>query len=162
MIEVLELYTKAQKTVGSQFIIIGVCLLIIAGITWFGLPTTEFHNGLKVSSLTCGLLISIGGLVYFNFSQTTHDKIVKIHQESETKFIQTEQIRMTKVLKDYPIYQIVFATFIVIALLLIFVVNQPFWIGVACPIIGLFVGVLIVEYISKTSIDNYFLFLSKL
>lgn len=155
MIEALENYTIAQKAVGTRFILIGIILLIIAGVVWFGLETTDFHNGLKIGSLVCGIMILIGGISYFNFSQTTHEKIVKIHQGSESEFIQTEKERMAKVAKDYPIYQMVFLGFIVASLIVIFVINQPFWSGVACAVILQFVSVLIVEYISKSSIDLY-------
>lgn len=160
MIEALENYTAAQKTVGTRFIFIGIILLIIAIVIWFGVEKTNFYDGLKTGSFICGIIILLGGAAYYNFSQTTHKKIVDIHSESKTEYLTTEKLRMTKVAKDYPIYQLVFSGFIVASLVIIFLLNQAFWSGVACAVILQFIGVLIVEYISKTSIDSYNAFLS--
>lgn len=161
MITALEAYTKAQKTVGNQFMIIGVVLLLLALLAHFVMTQTTFMNGFKIGSLICGLIILAGGLGYYKFSDTTHQKAIILKESSEAEFLITEENRMQKVAKDYPIYQAVFATFIIIGLVLIFLIKSSFWSGVGISIVILFIGVMVSEYFSKESIDEYLKFLTQ-
>ena len=150
-----ETYIAAQKNVAIQFIIIGVGLLLLSILLQF-LGKGSLSNGLKIGALVCGLLIFIGGIAYHN----TETKLLKtqtsLYQKSKIEFQQVETKRMQKVLKDYPIYQIVFGGFIILSLLVVFFVKNPFWHGVAFAVIIYNVAVLIVEAYSHQSIVQYY------
>lgn len=154
LLEAFETYTTAQKTVGLHFILIGVCLFLIAIGSHF-LLSNELGNGLKIGALITGLMILAGGIGYRSFSENLFQKNANIHQQDPVQFKKVEVVRMEKVAQDYSRYQMVFGGFIIAALLVIFLVGKPFWTGVSYTVIILFIGVLISEYWSKFSIYAY-------
>lgn len=151
----LETYTVAQKMVGINFIITGIGLLIISAMCQFILSNSELTNGLKIGTLVCGIFILIGGVGYKNFSAKTEAKQIEIYNQSKTEFIDQENIRMEKVVKDYPIYQVAFGTFIILSILLVWLTNKPFWHGIAFSIMILFTAVMVIEAFSHKSITDY-------
>ena len=149
-----ETYIAAQKNVAIQFIVVGVVLVLLSGLLHF-LGKAELSNGLKIGALICGSFILIGGIAYYN----TEDKLLKsqalVHQEDALKFEQVELERMEKVAKDYPVYQIVFGSFIILSILIVWFVKNPYWHGVAFSVIMLFAAVMMVEAYSQRSIQAY-------
>ncbi|NRB50666.1 MAG: hypothetical protein HRU41_23560 [Saprospiraceae bacterium] len=155
----LESYITAQKNVGSQFIIIGVLLLIVAAWAHFS-ATSPLSSGLKTGALIGSLLILAGGFGYRSTETTLLKKQTALFQEDQTEFRQVETERMAKVKKDYPVYQMVFSAFIVAALLVILSVKNTYWHGISFAVIILMVGVLISEAYSQQSIQLYYEYLT--
>ena len=150
-----DTYINAQKNVAIQFIVIGVGLIVMAlCLQIFG--KSNLSNGLKAGALICGLFIIIGGFAYNNTENKLRKTQISLYQKSEKDFQQVEKERMQKVVKDYPIYQAVGASLIVLALLVILFVKKPFWQGVAFAVIIYSVGFLLVEAHSHQSIKTYF------
>lgn len=150
----LENYINAQKDVAIHFILIGIGLLLIALLSHF-FSNSSLGNGLKIGSIVCGIFILLGGIGY----QNTETKLLKNQSEllvkDKVEFHRVESERMAKVMKDYPIYQIGFGAFIILSLLIVLLVKNPFWNGVAFAIIILFVLVMISEAFSYQSINEY-------
>ena len=69
ILQALETYTLAQKTVATNFIYLGIGLVIYAIAVWVFAIGGQLSNGLKYGALVCGLLIMIGGFSCSNFSQ---------------------------------------------------------------------------------------------
>ncbi|MEM6348824.1 MAG: hypothetical protein AAF927_33375 [Bacteroidota bacterium] len=155
LLDHLGTYINAQKNVGTQFILIGALLLIIAGWSHFS-DTSQLSSGLKIGAIICGLLILAGGIGYRSTEATLLKKQTELFQNSQTEFKQLETERMEKVKKDYPVYQIVFSVFIVAALLVVSLVKNPFWHGIAFAMMLLMIGVMIIEAYSQRSINLYY------
>jgi glucan phosphoethanolaminetransferase (alkaline phosphatase superfamily) len=151
----LESYTLAQKMVGTSFMIIGVILLLVAISLHIFTNQTTLSNGLKIGSLICGILILVGGFGYKNFSSKTQLKQIEVYKKSKKNFFEQEQVRMEKVEKDYPIYQIFFGAFIVFAVVIVLLTKRPFWHGIAFSVMILFTSVMIIEAFSHKSITDY-------
>lgn len=151
----LETYINAQKNVGTQFILIGILLMIVAAWSHFS-DTSSLTSGLKTGSFICSLFILIGGFGYRYTENTLLKNQTELFEKNQTEFKQVEMERMVKVKKDYPIYQIVFGSFIVLSLLLIWFVKKHYWHGVAFAIILLMLCVMIVEAFSQRSINQYY------
>jgi hypothetical protein len=148
-------YTIAQKLVGTSLMVIGILLIVFAIINNYAFSQTELVKGLKFGSLICGIFILIGGFGYNNFNAKTELKQIEIHNQSKDNFLKQENIRMKKVIKDYLVYQIVFGSFIIISILIIWFAKNPFWHGIAFSIIILFTSVMIIEANSHKSIMSY-------
>jgi len=162
IVQALETYTLAQKTVATNFIYLGIGLIIFAIVVWVLAPSGQLPNGLKYGSLVCGILIMIGGFSYSNFSQNILYNGIKAEKENHVKFVKEETIRMEKVEKGFPIYQMVFGAFIAIPLLLILFINKPLLNGISFAVMILFLFQLIIEAYSYTSIAEYSKYLKAL
>ncbi len=159
IIQEFQAYIASQKAVGTQFILIGIGLLVIAILFHFS-GSSQLSSGLKIGAAICGLLIISGGVGY----RTTETKLLRsqtaLYQKNQSEFKKVETERMQKVVKDYPIYQIIFGSFIILSLLIVWVVKKPFWHGVAFSVMILFIAVIIVEGYSHKSIKSYFEYLT--
>ncbi len=155
MLQSLEAYTSAQKWVGTNFVVLGILLLVLAGVSAFLVPRTPMATGMKYGALVAGALIIIGGFSYRSFCDKTYNHGADIYQTSTTEFVKTEYSRMEKVDKGYLVYQIVFAAFIVAALLVVLFVNAPLMKGIAFAVAVLFIGIMIIEGFSHSSIRSY-------
>ena len=162
IVQALETYTLAQKTVATNFICLGIGLIIFAIAVWVFAPSGQFSNGLKYGSLVCGILIMIGGFSYSNFSQKILNNGIKAEKENHVQFVEEETIRMEKVEKGFPIYQMVFGAFIAIPLLLILFINKPLLNGISFAVMILFLFQMIIEAYSYTSIAEYSKYLKAL
>lgn len=156
-----QIYIDAQKAVGIQFILVGAGIVIVSALAHF-LGSSELTSGLKVGALAAGLFISISGYAYRETEIKLLHSQTLLFNKDHIAFRLTETKRMEKVLKDYPIYQIVFGSFIVIALIFILSTTYSFWCGIALSIILLSTGVMIVEAYSHHSIKHYYTYLSNL
>lgn len=155
IIQALETYTLAQKTVATNFIYLGIGLIIFAMAVWVLAPSGQLSNGLKYGALVCGILIMIGGFSYSSFSQKILDNGIKAEKENHAQFVGEETIRMEKVEKGFPIYQMVFGAFIAIPLFLILFVNKPLLNGISFAVMILFLFQMIIEAYSHASIAEY-------
>lgn len=160
ILQQLEIYINAQKNVAIQFIIIGVGLLLLFALLHFFSESAWLH-GLKIGALICGCFILVGGVAYYNTENKLLKSSIQLYQNNTTDFQKTELERMQKVIRDYPIYQIIFSSLIVLSLLGIWLLPNPFWQGVACATVLLFVAVILVEAYSYQSIKAYVEFLKK-
>ncbi|ANQ51770.1 hypothetical protein MY04_4434 [Flammeovirga sp. MY04] len=155
ILQSLEAYTSAQKWVGINFIILGSILVILAGIFTFFVLKTPMSTGMKWGALVSGILILVGGMSYYSFCNKTQLSSQAIYKRDVTEFLQFEYERMEKVDKDFLLYQLTFTAFIVAALIIILFINMPLLKGVSYAVAILFLGILIIEGFSHTSITKY-------
>jgi len=156
IIESLDAYIASQKAVAIQFLILGACFLVIAGLLWQFDAGSKLLQGLKTGCLVWSLLILAGGGAYYNFCNKLHAQQTQAHEADQAQFLATEHQRIAKVVKDFPLYQMVFAAFIVVALVVILFVNKAFFSGIAFATLLLFSVLMLIEAHSKTSIDAHF------
>ena len=155
LLQSLEAYTNAQKGVGTNFIILGFILLIISAVFAFFVCKSQMATGLKWGALVAGIFIIVGGFTYRNFSEKTKNDTIAIFEKDTTEFVQFEHERMEKVDKGFITYQLVFAAFVVLALIVIVFVKAPVLKGVAFAVAILFIGQLLIEGFSHKSIREY-------
>ncbi len=155
ILQSLEAYTTAQKWVGYNFIILGMILLVLAGVFAFFVTKSPMAAGLKWGSLVTGLLIIIGGMVYGNFNTKVQKEGEALYKKNVTEFVQYEHDRMDKVDKSFLTYQLVFAAFVLASLIVILFVKAPALKGVAFAVAIFFLGLLIIEGFSHPSISKY-------
>ncbi len=160
MLTYLETYITAQKAVGLHFILLGIGLLVVAIVAQI-MGSTALANGIKTGVLVCGLMMIVSGIGY----RMTETKLLKnqiqLFQKDAANFQQVETERMAKVIKDYPLYQMVSIALIIAALVLIFFTKNPYWQGIAYAAIMMFVGFMMIEAFSQYSIKAYFQALKK-
>lgn len=155
LLQSLEAYTNAQKWVGTNFIILGIVLLILAAVFAFFVAKSPMATGLKWGALATGLLIIVGGFFYRSFCDKTQDEARAIYEKDKTEFVQYEHERMEKVDKGFLTYQITFAVFVLAAIIVILFVNSPVAKGISYAVAILFIGILLIEGFSHKSISTY-------
>lgn len=155
MIEPFEVYINAQKTIANYMLAFGLIMLLLAVLIHFSASNTLFF-GFKTGLLLFGLFSSIGGYAY----KITEEKLLNdqrlLYQENPTEFHQKEKERMAKVVKNFPFIQMVFVTLILISLVINLLVDKALVNGILFSLVIFFVGNLIIESVSKKSIDTYF------
>ena len=156
-----QIYIDAQKGVGVQFMLVGAGLMIVSLLAHL-LGGSVIVNGIKIGALAAGLFISISGYAYRNTEIKLLNFQTQLFHKDHIAFHLTETKRMEKVLKDYPIYQIVFGAIIAVALTIIRSTSYSFWCGIAFSLILLSIGIMIVEALSHHSIKQYYTYLSNL
>ncbi|HAD07943.1 MAG TPA: hypothetical protein DCF62_00540 [Porticoccaceae bacterium] len=156
IIESLDAYIASQKTVAIQFLILGVCFLVIAGVLWQLDSGAKLLQGLKAGCLVWSLLILAGGGAYYNFCNQLHAQQIQAYEADPTQFLAAEHQRVAKVVTDFPIYQMAFAACIVASLVVILFVSKAFFSGIAFATLLLFSVLMLIEAYSKTSIDAHF------
>jgi len=160
MLEQFETYISAQKTIANYMLAFGLIMLIACVLIHFSTSNTLF-TGLKIGLFMFGLFSSFGGYGY----KKTEEKLLKSqtlrYQENPTQFTQKEKARMTKLVKNFPVTQIVFVVLIVMALVTNLFVSKALVSGILFSLVLFSVGNLIIESVSKKSIHLYFEILSK-
>ena len=160
MLEDLETYISAQKTIAHYMMGFGVIMVLLAIFLHFTGTNTVF-NGLKIGLLVVGLLSAGGGYGY----RITEDKLLskqsELYEQDQKKFQVAEHERMQKVLGKHPYILIGMSAVIAILLILIFFVKNNLIQGILFSVIIYLLGNLIIETISKNSIQLYFDQLSK-
>ncbi|MCR9014439.1 hypothetical protein [Aquiflexum gelatinilyticum] len=155
MLEQLEIYISAQKTIGNYMLALGLIMVLVAILMHFSTTDSLFY-GLKIGLLVFGFFSLIGGYSY----KLTEDKLLKsqtsIYQANANKFNQVEKERMQKVVKNFPVIQFVFAVLIIAALVTNLLFDKPFLNGILFALVVFLVGNMIIESISKQSISAYF------
>ncbi|MET2985209.1 hypothetical protein [Aureibaculum conchae] len=155
MISAFETYISAQKTVGLHFILLGISLLLTAIIAQI-IGSSALANGIKTGTLICGFMMIASGIGYRITESKLLEKQTQLFQKEEVSFQKIETERMAKVIKEYPIYQMVSIAFIIATLLFIYFIKNPYWQGISYAIIIMFVGFMIIEAFSQHSINAYF------
>ena len=151
-IESLALYTSSQKLVAVGFIAVGLVFILLAGTLMVqSLLSTQLWQGFKLGTLSCGLLILVGGIGYLKFCDKTQTDLLAMYEKDQAALIQVEKERMQKVAGGYPVYQAVFAVIVALSLLLIFI-GREFLMGVSFSVAFLFLCVMLMEAHSKDSI----------
>ncbi len=155
MLEPLEVYISAQKTVAGYFMGLGVFLLVMA--VFFHLAgSNPLLHGLRTGLFVVGLLGLANGYGYRVAEVQLLKKQTERFQQSPAQFHQVETERMAKVVKTFPYYQIGFIVVITGALIAIFFLETRFVQGILFAVIMFLLGNMIIEKLSQTSIDHYF------
>ncbi len=155
ILESFEAYIASQRAVGTNFLILGGILIVLAVIAHFTLSSSVMTIWLKSGLIVCGLLIAAGGWSYGNFNEKVSKEGHSQFEKDPAEFAQTEAVRMDKVVKQFPYYQITFAAFIILSLIVVLFVPSPAAKGIAFAVIALMAGCLLVEQVSHSSIVEY-------
>jgi hypothetical protein len=155
MLEQLDVYISAQKAIATYMLSFGLILILLAIIIHFA-GTNSLFYGFKIGLMVFGLFSSIGGYSYKLTEEKLLESQTALHQVNAQEFHQLEKERMQKVAKNFPVIQFVFVAVIIIALLVILLLNKAFISGVLFSLIIFLLGNMIIESVSKNSIDTYF------
>lgn len=154
MLEHLETYISSQKTIATYFMGFGILLLIMA-IFFHLIHTNSIFQGLKIGLFVLGIVGFGSGYAYkMNETKLLVTK-TELYKESPQKFHQEEKTRMDMVIKTFPIYQIGFIVGILVCFVLILYINKDFIKGVLFSIVLFFIGNMVVEQVSKSSLVRY-------
>jgi hypothetical protein len=155
MLEQLDIYISAQKTIANYMLAFGLIMVLGAILIHFT-ATYSLLYGLKIGLLLFGLFSLIAGYSY----KLTEDKLLKtqtaIYQANADEFNKNENERMQKVVKNFPVIQFVFVVLIIAALVVNLLLDKPFVNGILFALVVFLVGNMIIESISKQSISTYF------
>ena len=157
-IESLTIYTSSQKAVAAGFIAVGLVLILLAGTLMMqSILSTQLWQGFRLGALGCGLLILAGGIGYLKFCDKTQADLLTMYEKDQAALVQVEKERMQKVVREYSVYQAVFAAIIVLSLLAI-LMGREFLMGVSFSVAFLFLCIMLMEAHSRGSIikhNNY-------
>ncbi len=160
MLEQLELYINAQKTIANFIMGLGVIMILLAIL--FDFAENSLFNGLKAGLFVVGFISLDSGYGYRLTETKLLEKQKTLYKESPARFHQLEKERMVKVVKSFPFYQIAFIIAIFICLLVIFFTKNNFVNGILFAVIIFLLGNTVIEKVSETSIDSYYKKLSNI
>lgn len=152
--QALETYSEAQKIFGTRMMLIGCGLMTFAVYLHF-IEDGRLYDGMKISALIAGLLVVLGGAYYHSYSIRVQKEQMEAFQQNPETFQSNELQRMEKVEKEFPTFQWIFGVILIAAVLLRLFGPNDYWHGVAYSIIILMSLQMILESISKLSIDAY-------
>lgn len=155
MLQHFEVYINSQKTMATYMMVFGGLIFTLSIIVLLA-GTNPLLNGFKYGLWIFGLLSLIGGYGYKLTEERLLTSQTAIYHANKEVFKQVEKERMQKVVKSFPVIQIVFVVIILIALLLVFFINQSFIQGLLFALVLYFAGNLLIEQVSKHSIYTYF------
>lgn len=155
MIEQLDIYINAQKSIAHYMLCFGVILFGLA-ISFHFAGGGSVFNGLKIALLVLGVISLGSGFGY----KVTEENLLKkqriLYQENTSQFHQVETERMKKVVNNFPIIQYSFIAIIVISLVVIVLTKNGLLQGVLFAVVIFVLGNMIIESVSKTSIHVYY------
>lgn len=155
MLQHLEIYIGAQKTIATYMLVFGLLLFVLAILIHLA-GTHTLLNGFKYGILAFGIFATIGGCSY----KLTEEKLLKsqasLYQADPDEFKEVEKERMQKVVKSFPLIQIVFVVVIILALVLILFLKTTLVKGLLFSLVLFLFGNLVIEQVSKKSIDTYY------
>ena len=151
----LTAYIASQKTVAIAFLVLSSVLIASSLAIYLLSEPSRFLQGYKIGALIFGVLIAVGGGTYLFTNARTHDKLKAAHKANPGEFVSSEQKRMAKVVKGFPVYQYVGSAFILVALGIILFAGRPFWSGIAIAVAFHFLGFMFVELVSHSSIKQH-------
>lgn len=128
-------YFIAEKQESLLFLIVGIVAVLLAVVCWFFIKSNpSFFKGAAVPLLAIGLIqFVVGYTVYTRTDKQKADIAYNIGMEPVNYVKQTEQPRMTTVMKNFVIYRWVEIAFIITGLILIFLFrsnpDKSFWYG---------------------------------
>ena len=155
LLQQLEIYVNAQKTVGLQSILLGIGFLITA-ILFHIYGDSSVSNGLRIGSLVFGLiLIGLGVGLRINQGGLLQ-KQAEIYQTDKVEFQEIEQKRMLKVKKANPRDQRIAIVLLVISLGIFHFVKIPFWQGFVFCFMVFLMGIMIIDVFSFHSVKAYY------
>lgn len=155
MLDQLELYISAQKTIANYMMGFGVIMVLLAIMFHFAGVNSLFY-GLKIGCLIFGLFSISSGYAYKLTEEKLLVKQTKLYNENPAEFKIIEKERMQKVVKSFPRIQMVFVAIIIISLIVVLFTKNNFVIGLVFSLVVLLLGNIIIEKVSKTSIDSYY------
>lgn len=155
MIEHLEVYIGAQKTIANYMLGLGILMVLLAVLFHFA-GENAFFNGLKTGFLVLGLFSAISGYAYRNTEEKLLHEQSKLYQENPSQFQQMEKARMEKVVKNFPMIQKVFVAIIIALLIIFLIIKSNFTHGLILSAVFLITANMLIEKISKASIDTYY------
>ena len=155
LLQSIEDYTKAQRGVGLNFMILGLILIMMSIFVTLVVTKSPLATGLKWGTVVTGFLIIIGGFSYRIYSENMKNRAIEVYKESPVKFLNSEHKRMQTAVKAYNYYQLGFALFIVAALIVILFSGSQVAKGASFAVALLHIGVMIVEGFSHYSILKY-------
>jgi len=153
-IESLAIYTSSQKLVAAGFIAVGLALILLAGTLMLQSLSTQLWQGFKIGALSCGLLILAGGIGYLKFCDKTQADLLAMYEKDQAALVEVEKERIQKVVKEYAVYQAVFAVIIALSLLVI-LMGREFLMGISFSVAFLFLCIMLMEAHSKDSIIKH-------
>lgn len=155
MFEQFEIYISAQKTIANYMLALGLIMVFVAILIHFT-GINSLFSGLKIGLLVLGLFSLVGGYSY----KLTEEKLLKsqtaLYQDSPQEFSQLEKNRMLKVVKNFPVIQFVFVGLIITSLIVTLFLDKPFVNGILFSLVIFLVGNMVIEGVSKNSIDTYY------
>lgn len=152
----LQNYFSSQKVIATYFILFGSLFLISAGIFYFLDFQQSLYTGIYMGSLFAGILLIGMGFLYKSNSLKTFTDATQLFELDKAGFLKHETERMRRVHINFSTFQIVNMIVIILAIGVIISFQLPIVSGVALAISILFVGTMIIEAISKSSIDHYY------
>ncbi len=155
MLEQLELYVSAQKTIANYMLGLGVIMILLAILFHLGGAHSLF-DGLKTGCLILGLFAAVSGFAYKSTEEKLLVKQTELFDENPAEFKKLETERMQKVVRNFPFIQAVLVAIVVISLIVTQLVKNGFVNGLLLSLVILCVGNITIEHVSKRSIDTYF------
>jgi energy-coupling factor transporter transmembrane protein EcfT len=155
MLDQLELYVQAQRTIAHYMMGFGVILVLLAVLCHLTNANALF-NGLKIGCLLFGVFSFVSGYAYQVTEEKLLDRQSKLYEQNPAEFLSLEKARMQKVVQGFARIQLVFGAIILLSLLVIFTIEHAFVSGLAFALILLLLGNMVIERVSKSSIDAYY------
>ena len=152
MLPQLEMYISAQKTIGTYSMVLGGFMMMLAVLFHFA-DANPLFNGLQIGMLVVGV---ISGYGYRKAEEKILREQTALYQESPSQFHQAEKARMEKVVRNIPTYLMGFIAVIIVLLVVIVFTGNSFVHGILFSVIFFALGSMIIEKVSKTSIETYF------
>ncbi|MDP5169923.1 MAG: hypothetical protein NWR72_06735 [Bacteroidia bacterium] len=155
MLEQLDLYINAQKTIANYMLGFGLLMILLAVVLHFA-GTHSLFYGMKIGLLLLGLFSAMSGYGYRKTEEKLLQNQTRLYREDPSRFHQIEKERMEKVVKNFPKIRLAFVA-VIISLLIVIVVNKNSFVnGLLFSVIILLMGNTIIETVSKPSIDRYY------
>jgi hypothetical protein len=146
---------KAEKNVGTGFILLGILLLTIGAFTFTITTENRVVSGVKWSSLTIGILIGIAGLLYQNQTNANRKKLIETYQTDKIAFEKLETERANKLNKGYSQYRILWLALILISAGLIWFFNYNLLGGIGYILLLFTSLTVLIEAYSEIQTNKY-------
>ncbi len=98
----------------------------------------------------------LGGFFYRNLNDKLFISVERDYKKDRAIFLNNETKRMEKVLDNFSSFQIIFTSIIILAIGVIISFKIPYISGICLAISILLIGIMLIEAISKSSIDHYY------
>lgn len=156
IINSLENYTIAQKSIGVSLLATGILVLCISVIIHFTNNQHSLFSGIKVAGFMMGLFLILSGSAYrYKYCDEIQEKASTLYEKDRSEFISSEIKRMEKVASNYPLIKIVIGCLIIAGIVLLFLIQNYFIHGLIYTTSIALIGILIIEAISNISIIHY-------
>ncbi len=138
-------WAKAEIVSAQIFMFFGVLFLLSSAGFW-QLGKTELAQALIYPMLGAGALLVAAGLGFYSSNRTRLANFEPDYKANSETFIESEIDRTKRTIKSYEnIAFKVFPAIIVVAALLIFFIDSPFWRAVNIAVIGFFAVLILLD-----------------